>query len=116
MKIRLCPASKALVTEGIGLAFQADAVVQRFQGGTGQRFQGGTGQRFQGGTGQPFQGGTGQPFQGEGGRLFPIDLTLGARQVQRCQVEVEQRYLVDNLTSGCDPPVVSRYRGVLLLT
>ncbi|MDC0294538.1 hypothetical protein OAK98_03995 [Mariniblastus sp.] len=100
MKIRLCPASKALVTEGIGLAFQADAVVQRFQGGTGQRFQGGTGQRF----------------QGEGGRLFPIDLTLGARQVQRCQVEVEQRYLVDNLTSGCDPPVVSRYRGVLLLT
>ncbi|MDB4386070.1 hypothetical protein N9Z47_01775 [bacterium] len=108
MKIRLCPASKALVTEGIGLAFQADAVVQRFQGGTGQRFQGGTGQRF--------QGGTGQPFQGEGGRLFPIDLTLGARQVQRCQVEVEQRYLVDNLTSGCDPPVVSRYRGVLLLT
>ena len=72
---------KVASTEGIGLAFPAGELVQRYQGGTGQRYQGGIGQRY--------QGGIGPHCQGEWEQRFLVALTLGRPEVQRCHVEVE---------------------------
>ena len=64
---------KVASTEGIGLAFPAGELVQRYQGGIGQRYQGGIGPHC----------------QGEWEQRFLVALTLGRPEVQRFHVEVE---------------------------
>ena len=63
---------KVASTEGIGLAFPAGELVQRYQGGIGPH------------------------CQGEWEQRFLVALTLGRPEVQRCHVEVERRYLGDS--------------------